>query len=60
MGRIYNIILVIVWWGKMDYCLVPWHFPIYIKPLAFLLLSLSNLLYTNTSYQNTFFSFLTN
>ena len=38
---------------------MPWHFPIYIEPLASFLLSLPYLLYTNTSYRNTFFSFLT-
>ena len=50
---------IVVQWGKMDHCLVPWHFPIYIKPSASFLLSLPYLLYTNRTYQNIFFSFLT-
>jgi len=42
---------LIVWWGNMDHCLVPWHFPVYIEPSASLLLS------TITTYRNTFFPF---
>jgi hypothetical protein len=42
--------IVVVWWGKLDHLLVPWHFPIYIEPSALLLLII-------TTNRNTFFPF---
>ena len=43
-------VMVLLQWGKMGHCLVPWHFPVYIEPLAPFLLLI-------TTYRNTFFPF---
>ena len=51
INRLVSLFFLIVWWGKIGHCFGPWHFPVYIEPLASFLLLI-------TTYRKYILSFL--